>query len=209
MFGALPTHLPFFQYDEDGDAIMTDGPLTPPRAQRFAVAPPPAPARPAAPFVHTDDDSVVRNLAEAMAEAVLRDEEPPILAAPPAAAPPAGEPVAAAAAAEEDWCISVTCADLALSLDMRHPRVILNFLRFINSYNELAPQGEQIHLPQIPRSTADMILSHVGVADPVPEFAAEVAELRSLVNTYSACHCCSWSSESDSERNDTDDYYRD
>jgi hypothetical protein len=165
MFGALPNHLPFFQYDEDGDAIMADVPLTPPRIVR-AATPPPAPARPVRP-AGDGDEPVVRNLAEAMAEMVLRDE--------PAAA-------AAAVPEAEDWCLSVNIPDLALRLDMRHPRVILNLLRFVNTYNELAPYGEQIHVPRMPRSAVDQILGHISVANPVPEFASEVAELRALVN---------------------------
>jgi hypothetical protein len=136
----------------------------------------------------------MRNLAEAMAEVVLHDE-------------PA-----------EDWCVSVRCSDLALSLDMRHPRVVLNLLRFVNTYNELAPEGEKIHLPPIPPSAADIILSHISVTHPVPEFASEVAELRALVDAYSSCRLCGWGGEGNDSESDSDsesdreyfrDYYRD
>jgi hypothetical protein len=200
----LPHHL-LFEYDEDGDAIMTDA-VTGERliygreraqstgtlvASPVAKAPspvpvcPPAPPRSRAPVGPVEEDgaaSPVRNLAEAMAEAVLEGEPREEAAAPPGGEPaPAGVPEPAA---EEDWCVSVTVSDLALRLDMRHPRVLLNLLRFVSTYNELAPPGEAIHLPLIPQERADHILSHVSVANPVPEFAEQVAELRALMERY-------------------------
>ena len=198
MFAALPPLANLYQYDADGDVIMTDAsPLaTPPRPERLVVSPPPAPAR--APAAGSDGgDSPVRNLAEAMAEAVLRDE--PLAPAAAGAAEPVAPPPA------EDWCVAVTCSDLALRLDMRHPRVVLNLLRFVSTYNELAPEGELINLPQIPHSTVETILSHDSVVHPPPEFAGEVRELRDLLDAYSACDCCGWDHDERSE--DTEDEY--
>ena len=200
----LPRHL-FFEYDEDGDAIMIDADtgerLNGERAQSAetlvespipfiaspvaAVSPPvaalcpPAPARPPRFSLNPEDedDVAVRSLAEEMAEIVLDGEALPAAAA--GIPPLGGEPPAA-----EDWCVSVTVSDLALRLDMRHPRVLLNLLRFVSTYNELAPPGEDIHLPLIPQERADFILSHESVVNPVPEFADQVAELRSLVERY-------------------------
>ena len=213
----LPHHL-FFEYDESGDAIMIDATtgehLTYGRERRESVStlvaspiaasppsPPAAPARLRAPLslVDYEDEehgSPVRNLAEAMAEAVLMGEPrdaPPI--APPAGEPQAqaqaegepqayGEPQAQAEGEDQGWCVSVTVSDLALSLDMRHPRVLLNLLRFVDSYNELAPVGEQIRLPLIPQERADFILQHESIVNPPAEFAGEVAELRQLVRYY-------------------------
>jgi hypothetical protein len=220
----LPRHL-FFEYEDDGDAIMIDATtgerLTYGHARRgstgtliaspIAEAPspvavcPPAPPRVRAPVAPVEDDegaSPVRNLAEAMAEAVLEGEP-----REEAAAPPGGEP----AAEEEEWCVSVTVSDLALRLDIRHPRVLLNLLRFVESYNELAPYGEEIHLPLIPQERADDILSHVSIVDPVAEFTAEVAELRALVNRYTEAEPDY--DDDDHDRYSTDsedrrDYYR-
>jgi hypothetical protein len=184
---------------------------------------PPAPKK--APRSPHDDDadgdgheSALRNLAEQMAAAVL-DGEPrdaPVAteasnaAAVPAdvdgdgAAPPGGEP-------EHGWCVSVTCSDLALRLDMRHPRVVLNFLRFVSTYNELAPEGEDIHLPIMDDGTVEDILNHESVRNPVPEFAAEVAELRALVDRFS-CHCRECSpgdyDDSDNDSDDSEESYR-
>jgi hypothetical protein len=147
--------------------------------------------------------SPVRNLAEAMAEAVLEGEP-----REEAAAPPGGEP----AAADDDWCVSVTVSDLALRLDMRHPRVLLNLLRFVSTYNELAPFGETIHLPLIPQDRADHILSHVSVANPVPEFAEQVAELRALMDLYTEPEPYYDSDDHDRYSTDSEErreYYRD
>lgn len=147
--------------------------------------------------------SVLRNLAEEMAEAVLHGEPQSPVAVAVAVAPAGDGP---AEAAPQEWCVAVNCADLALRLDMRHPRVILNFLRFVNTYNELAPYGEEIHLPFMESDTVSMILSHESVTSPAAEFAEEVIELRSLVEKYS-CQCpdCAPDNWSDSGRDDEDD----
>lgn len=232
----LPHHL-LFEYDEDGDAIMTDATtgerLTYGRPRRGSTgtlvaspvaAPPPsppaAPAREPRPSAEDDesamedDHAAVRNLAREMAEAVLEGEP----REPNPSAPPAGEPIAeegaAIAPAQEEpqgWCMSVTVSDLALRLDMRHPRVVLNLLRFVETYNELAPEGEEIHMPLLPQDSAQHILSHESVLNPAPEFAAEVAELRALVSRYS-CHCadCNPEEYDDDDRHsyDSDASYR-
>ena len=82
--------------------------------------------------------------------------------------------------------MSVTVSDLALRLDMRHPRVVLNLLRFVTTYNELAPLGEDIHFPLMPPFAVQNLLSHESLVNPPAEFQAEVNELRALVDRYSA-----------------------
>jgi hypothetical protein len=236
----LPRHT-FFEYDEDGDVIMTDAvtgmPVTygtsdayesvldderpskrsrsssdesvstiaaSPVPARTAAVCPPAPARPPAAGAIGAGAGAVRNLAEAMAEAVLEGEprDPPVAVgagqpAPPLGGEPAplgGEPAplggepAPLGGEPEGWCASITCADLALRLDMRHPRVVLDLLRFVTSYNELAPEGEEIHLPYMGSPMVENILSHHSLVHPPPEFAHEIAELRVLIDRY-RCHC--------------------
>ena len=284
-FPALPPYAQVFQYEADGDAIMTDAPIyrgtrrmrsesgdtaetgdsrpskrsrsssdeasaapAPASAAVAAAIPacPPAPKKAAAAVLNPedDDDDVVRDLAERMAEVVLEGE--PRDAAPPAplgaagapleaaGPPPGGEyipaparehdgpygggaalgagagagPGADAAAAPlhapVDWCMSVTCPDLALSLDMRHPRVVLNFLRFVKSYNEVAPQGEEIKLPPIELPETFLIFDHESVRHPPPEFVDDVAELCHLVNLYS-CRCPHCDNSYPDEDDDQDD----
>jgi hypothetical protein len=174
-----------------------------PPAPKKEVPPlPPSPPSPVAVAAEEGEISPIRNLAEAMAEAVLEGEprDSPI-------PPPGGE---AAPAAPQDWCLAVNCDDLALRLDMRHPRVVLNFLRFVDSYNEIAPEGEKIRLPYMDRDTVQMILSHESVLNVVPEFAADVAELRERVYHYS-CKCpdCDPDNWSDSRDDEEDRYSRD
>jgi len=220
----LPRHL-FFEYDEVGDAFMIDAAtgerLNGGRRQSIetlvespiafiaspvaAVSPPVAARLPRFSLNPEDDEDevAVRNLAEEMAEVVLNGEPreepvPPVEAPVP---PPAGEP-----AAEENWCISVTVPDLALRLDMRHPRVVLNFFRFVTTYNELAPPGEEIHVPMLTPIDADEILGHVSVVDTVPEFAEEVAELRYLVRNFTSL-CSDYSPlDEDEDRDYSRDY---
>ena len=203
-------------------------PLIPANPLVMPVAPPPPPPAPKkaerAPVGVPEDedgeghDSAVRNLAEQMAEAVLQGEprEPPVWAVFDGAdaAPPGGEAIGAGAGVAEprSYCVSVTVSDLALRLDMRHPRVVLNFLRFVTSYNELAPEGEEIHLPCIRGHAVEDILSHESVVNPAPEFAAEVEELRALVERYSCgCpHCApeNWSDDEPDPYEDDERYAR-
>ncbi len=211
--------------DEDDDAGDSGrgGAVSPIKIPRAPVGLPdgcpPAPKK--GPRSPRDDDgedghgSALRNLATQMAEAVLdgepRDTAPVSNAASNAAAdaaadgeaPPGGEPEH-----EGGWCLSVNVSDLALRLDMRHPRVVLNLLRFVSTYNELAPEGEEIHMPIMDAETVAMILNHESVLNPAPEFAGEVAELRNLVDRFS-CRCpdCdpdSWSDDEHDRRGDED-----
>ena len=168
-----------------------------------AAAVPPAPKKAVAPAAPVDDEdgdgaeSAVRNLAERMAEAVLEGEPRDAGAVP--TAPPGGD----SADGDEGWCLSVTCPDLALRLDMRHPRVVLNLLRFVATYNELAPEGELINLPLMTREAVDQILNHVSLVNPPPEFASEIAELRGLVQQFSCgCHECEGGYASDGYSSD-------
>lgn len=83
--------------------------------------------------------------------------------------------------------MSLSCTDLALRLDMRHPRTLLHFLRFVDSYNDLAPCKEEIHLPLIPRKSVYKVLAHEWMRASQETFN-EVAELRTLIHKYS-CFC--------------------
>jgi hypothetical protein len=161
-----------------------------------------------------EDDSAVRNLATQMAEMVLdgepRDDAPPPAGEPGAEAPPAGEqqsegppPDGFGTVETEEWCLGLRCSDLSLRLDMRHPRVLLNFFRFVECYNELAPYGEEIHVPLIPDAQVAFILNHESLVNPPPEFASEIVELRSLVQRYS-CACADCYPKEDDDHYSTD-----
>lgn len=61
---------------------------------------------------------------------------------------------------------------------MRHPRVILDFLRFLDSYNEVAEAEDVFMIQAIPHSVLQMILNHPSIQNTPPEFQNEVNELR-------------------------------
>ena len=68
---------------------------------------------------------------------------------------PLEEAVAAPqATADKDWCFTMRCHDLA-SLTMKDPLAFLYFLRFVDSYNDFAVEGEKINLPLIPLSVVN------------------------------------------------------
>lgn len=61
---------------------------------------------------------------------------------------------------------------------LKHPRVLLSFLRFIDEFNELADPDEVLMLPAIPQRIVQGVLSHTSVVDPPPEFLEQINELR-------------------------------
>ena len=61
---------------------------------------------------------------------------------------------------------------------LRHPRVVLNFLRFLDSYNEVAEPDEVFMIRAIPKEVQDSILNHVSLRETPPEFEIEVNELK-------------------------------
>ncbi len=176
--------------------------MTPPRAAVPPVCPPaPKKARLSEGDGEDDSYSPLRNLAQQMAEAVLAGEpRSPLLAAVgPGSAVGAGAGPAQATAPlggqpqEEPWVFVLNVDDFALRLDMRHPRVVLSYLRFVESYNSYVPEPEQIHLPKIKSNMVAFILGHSSVLNPAPEFVEEVDELRRLVRKY-ASEVDEWSS---------------
>lgn len=60
---------------------------------------------------------------------------------------------------------------------LKHPRVILAFLRFIDFYNELADPEEVFMLRAIPMSVFNRILEHPAVKFVPEEFEEDVEEL--------------------------------
>ena len=150
---------------------------------------PPAPKKaPRSSNIHDEDDdeldSPLRNLATEMAEAVLQEEPLPDLSF----LRRIGEMSIAQRAAKESadtYCASVRVPDLGNRLHMRHPRVVLNLLRFIDSYNELAPDEERIHMPLISEENAREMLSHDDVLYPNEASAETAREFRYLIQEYS------------------------
>lgn len=61
---------------------------------------------------------------------------------------------------------------------MKHPRVLLDFLRFIDSYNEVAEPGDLLMMRAIPNEVIRYILSHRSIRETPPEFRDQVNELK-------------------------------
>jgi hypothetical protein len=61
---------------------------------------------------------------------------------------------------------------------LKHPRVMLAFLRFLDFYNELADPEEVFIIKAIPQSIIKRICEHHSVAQVPPEFAEDVEELK-------------------------------
>lgn len=80
---------------------------------------------------------------------------------------------------EEEEDFGIRTPKISHRFTMRHPRVILNFLRFIDTYNEVAEADEIFMLPAIPKKVYDSILAHVSFTHTTPpEFESEVNELK-------------------------------
>jgi len=67
-----------------------------------------------------------------------------------------------------------------------HPRVVLAYLRFIDSYNEVAPPLHKIQAFKIPANTVQSVLDHPSVATPAAEFIPEIRELKVRLKAHSA-----------------------
>ena len=60
---------------------------------------------------------------------------------------------------------------------IRHPRVLLIFLRFIDSLNEINTGDDTYMMDAIPYDVMARMISHRAITDPPEEFRAEATEL--------------------------------
>lgn len=67
---------------------------------------------------------------------------------------------------------------------LKHPRVILAFLRFVDLYNELADPEEVLMLPTIPQRIVESIREDPAVKFPPEEFLEETEELLWRLDRY-------------------------
>ena len=66
---------------------------------------------------------------------------------------------------------------------LRHPRVLLAFLRFISLQNEVAREGEEIRLPTLTSDMAEKIMNHPSIQNPPIEFLDDIDELKERINS--------------------------
>lgn len=64
---------------------------------------------------------------------------------------------------------------------LRHPRVLLAFLRFVAVQNEVAREGEEIVLPTLTSEIAEKIMNHPSIKNPSIEFLSEINELKERI----------------------------
>jgi hypothetical protein len=75
---------------------------------------------------------------------------------------------------------------------LKHPRILLAFLRFIDFYNELAEPDEVYIMKAIPQELVRKIRNHSSVADAPPEFQGEVDELLVRLENHMDLSELSW-----------------
>ena len=66
----------------------------------------------------------------------------------------------------------------------RHPRVLLNFLRYVDSHNEVAKTEEFIFLKPIPPHIYEQMIKHSSIQNPSIAFEANVTELLERLDTH-------------------------
>jgi len=66
---------------------------------------------------------------------------------------------------------------------LRHPRVLLAFLRFVALQNEVAREGEEIVLPMLTSEIAEKIMNHPSIKNPPIEFLNEINELKDRISS--------------------------
>jgi len=69
----------------------------------------------------------------------------------------------------------------------RHPRVLLNFLRYVDSHNEVATADDLIFLNPIPSHIYESMLKHSSIQNPTLEFEADVNELIERLGSHLDC----------------------
>jgi hypothetical protein len=67
---------------------------------------------------------------------------------------------------------------------LKHPRVLLSFLRFIDEFNELADPDEVLLLPAIPQRIVEGVFNHTSMIHPPLEFVDAVQELRHRLEAH-------------------------
>ena len=83
---------------------------------------------------------------------------------------------------EADW--KIVAPKIEKQFVMRHPRVILAFLGFLELYNEVAKGDEILMIPAMPRSVMNKIMAHPSVDNPVEEFDGDISYLVNLLKKH-------------------------
>jgi hypothetical protein len=102
------------------------------------------------------------------------------------------EAVEAAPEEEEDEEVYIRTPIINQKFILKHPRVILAFLRFVDFYNELADPEEVLMMPAIPMRIIRRIHEHESVKFPPQEFEEDVNELLHRLSNHSDLSELTW-----------------
>lgn len=67
---------------------------------------------------------------------------------------------------------------------LRHPRVLLNFLRFIDSLNEINQGNETFRMDPLSQETVSHMMAHGSILNPPDDFREDVEELVSRIFSH-------------------------
>lgn len=70
------------------------------------------------------------------------------------------------------------------SRPLRHPRVLLNFLRYVDSHNKFAEPDELIFLKPIPQGIYHRMIMHQSIQNPSDDFKDDALELLELISDH-------------------------
>lgn len=85
---------------------------------------------------------------------------------------------------EDDEELWIRTPKINQAFILKHPRVMLAFLRFIDFYNELADPEEVFMMKAIPQALVNRIQNHSSVTDVPPEFQQDVEELKHRLSRH-------------------------
>lgn len=81
-----------------------------------------------------------------------------------------------------DW--KIVAPTIEKQFVMRHPRVVLAFLNFLELYNEVAKGDEVLMIPAMPRAVLNKIMAHPAVENPSTDFDGDVSYLLQLLKKH-------------------------
>ena len=78
---------------------------------------------------------------------------------------------------DSEWTVALR------DMKFRHPRVLLAYVEFVLSHNELTRTlEEKIIIPKMPTEVGLFILNHISIKEPPEEFKTQIGTLRYFVD---------------------------
>ena len=96
---------------------------------------------------------------------------------------PSTPPTPSPNVSDSDEEMAVKTPTIHKAFVLKHPRVVLAYLRFIDLYNEQAEGDEIFMMPAIPKAIVERILRHSSCTSPDPDFK-DVNELKERLERH-------------------------